>query len=135
MFHQMILLAQAPVEVAMDGVPAEQLQMAFQGQDVAAVGVVFLLFILFWVFIGIVMAVALTVVPLWMICKKAGISPYISLLILVPGVNMAFYWILALIQWPNLKTENPNRSEPPTDQGELSHFQKDKYDRDFPPTA
>jgi hypothetical protein len=80
--------------------------------------------------IGLVIVVALTIIPLWIIFKKAGISPYISLLILVPGVNMAFYWILALITWPNMKTENPNPSALTTNQGELSHFQKEKYDCD-----
>jgi len=133
MFHQMILFAQAPVEA----VPVEQLQVALQDQEMAAAAVgVFLLFILFWVFLCLVMTVVLTVIPLWIICKKAGILPYISLLILVPGVNIAFHWILALIQWPNLKTENPNRSAPPANPGELSHFQKERYDRDshFPST-
>ena len=136
MLNQMILLAQDSAEFTIDGVPVpfeqlqQQLQMQVAPPEMAAVGVFFLLFVLFWIFICLVMVVALTIIPLWMICKKAGISPYISLLVLVPGVNVAIYWILALIQWPNLKTENPNRSVPPTNQGELSHFQKEKYDRD-----
>jgi len=134
MFHQMILFAQAPAEFAAEDFPFEQMQIA--PQEMAAVGVMFLLFFLLWIFIVLVMVVVLAIIPLWMICKKAGISPYISLLVLVPGVNAAIYWILALIPWPNLKTENPNRSAPPTNQGELSHFQKEKYDRDshFPST-
>ena len=112
MFHRMLLLAQSEVAaedffVNFSGFNgAEQIQVA--PPDVAAVGLVFVLFILFWMIICLVMVVALTIIPLWIICKKAGISPYISLLILVPGVNMAIYWILALINWPNLKSDTTN---------------------------
>ena len=130
MFHQMILFAQERVEFAVEDFPFEQLQMQVTPSDMAAVGVTFFLFFLLWIFICLVMVAVLMIIPLWMICKKAGISPYISLLVLVPGVNAAIYWILALIQWPNLKTENLNQSAPTTNQGELSHFQKEKYDRD-----
>jgi len=105
----MLLLALS--EFASEGV-AFDFHGAEAPPEMAAVGLFFILFVLLGMFICLAMAVALTVIPLWIICKKAGVSPYISLLILVPGVNMAFYWILALINWPNLKTERPDPNLP-----------------------
>ena len=130
MFHRMILLAQA--DIAAEGIDINSLHAtgAESTPPEFAIGLFFLLFIIFWVFICIVLTVAVTIIPLWMICKKAGVSPYLSLLILVPGVNLAFHWILALIPWPNLKAEIPNQTSPPPNYGEVTHFYKEKYDRD-----
>jgi|HubBroStandDraft_1064217.scaffolds.fasta_scaffold00219_5 hypothetical protein len=40
------------------------------------------------------------VVPFWHICKRVGYSPWLSLLILVPLVNVVFVYYLAFAQWP-----------------------------------
>ena len=108
MLYRMILLAQHDFAAGNETI-------IFSGgeappPEMVAAGGFFILFILFWMVFCLVMTVALTIIPLWIICKKAGISPYISLLILVPGVNLAFYWILALINWPNLKAETSGMS-------------------------
>jgi hypothetical protein len=95
---------------------AEQIVMSQPAPEMA-IGV-FILFFLIWMFVVIAITVATVIIPLWLICKKAGISPYLSLLMLVPGVNLAFYWILALIDWPNLKkdaTKSMIQRDPPTD--------------------
>ena len=62
----------------------------------------------------LIIFVVLVVIPLWIICKRVGISPYFSLLILVPGVNFFFCWIIALVVWLNTKTLNNNFDSPTT---------------------
>ncbi len=53
-------------------------------------------------FILIVLAVFvfLGIFPYWMICKKAGYSGAMSLLLLVPIANIIFLFYLALAEWP-----------------------------------
>ena len=43
--------------------------------------------------------VAITIVPLWQICKKAGFSPWLSLLILVPFGALILLYVLAFARW------------------------------------
>jgi O-antigen ligase len=45
-------------------------------------------------------------VPLWRIVKRTGLPPALSLLALVPVVNIIFVWVFAFIDWPALK-QNP----------------------------
>ena len=45
---------------------------------------------------------ALFVVPCWMIFKRAGWSPALSLLVLVPGGAIVLSWVFALTRWPSL---------------------------------
>jgi hypothetical protein len=40
------------------------------------------------------------VVPFWRICKRVGHSPWLSLLVLLPLVNLVFVYYLAFSQWP-----------------------------------
>ena len=47
---------------------------------------------------------AIAVVPFWRICKRVGYSPWASLLIVVPLVNIAFVYYLAFSEWPAQKT-------------------------------
>lgn len=50
-------------------------------------------------FIGIVFLVVL-IVPVWFICKKAGLSPWLSLLCLVPTVGLlVLLYVLAFADW------------------------------------
>ena len=54
---------------------------------------------LLWMIItGIVL-----VVPFWKICKKAGFPGALSLLVLIPLVNLAFFYFLAFSTWPGPK--------------------------------
>jgi hypothetical protein len=43
--------------------------------------------------------VAIMIVPLWQICKKAGFSPWLSLLVLVPFGVLILLYILAFAHW------------------------------------
>jgi hypothetical protein len=52
----------------------------------------------FWI-----VAIAIAVVPFWRICKRVGHSPWLSLLIAVPLLNILFIYFLAFSQWPSLK--------------------------------
>jgi hypothetical protein len=51
--------------------------------------------------IPIVILVMIVVVlpPYWMIFKKAGFSPWISLLMFLPLVNIVTLWVVALSTW------------------------------------
>jgi hypothetical protein len=48
---------------------------------------------------GLVVAV-LVVIPFWRICARIGYSPWLSLLMLVPLVNVFFIYYLAFSDWP-----------------------------------
>jgi heme/copper-type cytochrome/quinol oxidase subunit 4 len=52
---------------------------------------------------GIVLGVLLTVIPFWMICKKAGFTPALALLMLVPVANIILPFYIAFADWPALR--------------------------------
>jgi hypothetical protein len=43
---------------------------------------------------------ALVVVPFWKICAKVGFSPWLGLLVVIPIVNIIFFYYLAFSKWP-----------------------------------
>jgi hypothetical protein len=43
--------------------------------------------------------VVMMMIPYWMIWKKAGFSPWLSLLMLVPLVNFVMLYVLAFAEW------------------------------------
>jgi hypothetical protein len=43
--------------------------------------------------------VAIIIVPFWFICKKAGFSPWLALLNVVPFGNLVLIYILAFADW------------------------------------
>ncbi len=47
----------------------------------------------------ILVAIAIVIVPFWFICKKAGFSPWLSLLNVVPFGNLILIYVLAFAQW------------------------------------
>ena len=51
----------------------------------------------------------LIIVPVWMISKKAGFNPWLSLLIILPLAGLVYLWVLGLADWPSLK-EKPASS-------------------------
>ena len=53
--------------------------------------------------IVIVSYVAIFVVPIWKIVSKAGYSGALSLLTLIPFVNIIMLWVFAFSKWPNSK--------------------------------
>ena len=52
------------------------------------------------------------VIPFWRICTRAGFPGALSLLILVPLVNVGFVYFLAFARWPAQPRESTNRPTP-----------------------
>jgi hypothetical protein len=42
---------------------------------------------------------AIFIVPTWFVCKKAGFSPWLSLLVIVPLGGMVLLYVLAFSEW------------------------------------
>jgi hypothetical protein len=74
-------------------------------------------------FVGIYLVFCLVVVtaviiPLWFICKKAGFSPWLSLLVIVPFGGLVLLYVLAFAEWkvvpaPHLAFQTPLPPPPP----------------------
>jgi hypothetical protein len=47
----------------------------------------------------ILLGLAIVVIPCWFICKKAGFSPWLSLLNLIPLGNLILLYVLAFSEW------------------------------------
>jgi hypothetical protein len=56
--------------------------------------------IVHWLVYGVVLAIF--VVPCWLIFKRAGWSPWLALLVFVPGAAIVLLWVFALARWPSL---------------------------------
>jgi branched-subunit amino acid transport protein AzlD len=63
------------------------------------------LFIVVAVFAIIV--VPFRVLPFWFICRKAGFSPWLSLLYIVPLGGMIFNYVLAFADWKVIPAPQP----------------------------
>ena len=67
-----------------------------------------------FIFIG----VAIVIVPMWQICKKAGFSPWLSLLIMVPLGNLILLYVIAFSEWKVVPIQQaawqPTQPYPPT---------------------
>jgi len=50
-----------------------------------------------------VIPIVFLLIPFWQIFKRAGFPPALSLLMLVPMVNLAMIYFLAFAKWPSLK--------------------------------
>jgi len=49
-------------------------------------------------------------VPAARILKRAGFSPWLALLVLVPTINVICLWVFAFVDWPALKQDAPQSS-------------------------
>lgn len=47
----------------------------------------------------ILVFLAIVIVPFWFICKKAGFSPWLSLLNIIPAGNLILIYVLAFADW------------------------------------
>jgi len=61
--------------------------------------------------VGIIF-LAIIIIPFWFICKKAGFSPWLSLLNIVPMGNLILVYVLAFAQWKVVPV--PQLGYPPT---------------------
>ena len=52
---------------------------------------------IFFVF-GLIMIVIM-LIPYWFIWKKAGFSPWLSILMLLPLINIVMLYVLAFVEW------------------------------------
>lgn len=59
------------------------------------------------------MVVPFRVLPFWFICKKAGFSPWLSLLYLVPLGGLVLNFVLAFANWRGTPTQHPYWPPPP----------------------
>jgi hypothetical protein len=46
-------------------------------------------------------AAILLIIPFWRLCLRIGHSPWLSLLLLIPLVNLIFVYFIAFSQWPS----------------------------------
>lgn len=84
----------------------------------------FAFFIIFFV-----VCLTIVVVPFWFICKKAGFSPWLSLVNIVPLGNLILIYVLAFAEWkvvpapaqawfpPQIPPQVPPHTPPPPPQG------------------
>ncbi|HEY1808249.1 MAG TPA: hypothetical protein VGG42_06785 [Acidobacteriaceae bacterium] len=56
--------------------------------------------------------VVIVMIPYWMIWKKAGFSPWLSLLMLVPLVNYVMLYVLAFSEWKVVPVSQPPMMPP-----------------------
>ena len=49
--------------------------------------------------------VLVVIVPFWNIFKKAGYSPWLALLMLIPLVNFIMLYFLAFASWPAIEKQ------------------------------
>jgi hypothetical protein len=49
----------------------------------------------------LIISLAIFVIPGWRIARKAGYPGAVSLLLLIPMLNIVFLWIFAFSRWPN----------------------------------
>ena len=82
-----------------------------------------------WSMVPIIMLVgiiflAIIIIPFWFICKKAGFSPWLSLLNMIPMGNLILVYVLAFAQWkvmpvPPMAYPPPYPPQPPYPQPPL----------------
>jgi hypothetical protein len=64
--------------------------------------------------IFILIILALVILPFWFICKKAGFSPWLSLLNIVPLGGIVLVYVLAFAQWKVVPAPQPSwQPQPP----------------------
>jgi hypothetical protein len=66
----------------------------------------------------IVIAIAVIIVPFWFILKKAGFSPWLALLNIVPFGTLILLYVLAFAEWkvvpaPQMAFQPPYPPQPP----------------------
>ena len=52
-------------------------------------------------------ALAIVTVPMWFICKKAGFSPWLSLLNIIPLGGLILLYVLAFSEWKVVPAPQP----------------------------
>ena len=71
----------------------------------------------------LIVGLAVVIVPFWFICKKAGLSPWLSLLNIIPLGNLVLIYMLAFMDWRVMplppSTWPPSRRTPHRDERQV----------------
>ncbi len=59
--------------------------------------------ILLFSIVFVILAIVFLLIPYWRIWGKAGFSPALSVLMIVPLVNIVMLYYLAFAEWPSLR--------------------------------
>lgn len=51
-------------------------------------------------------------IPFWFICKKAGLSPWLSLIMIIPFGGLVLPFIVAFMDWPALRRDSSGQPQP-----------------------
>ena len=65
------------------------------------------------IFMGVVVAAAIKIVPFWQIFKKAGFSPALSFLMIFPLINLIMLYVLGFSQWKVVPAPQATYYPPP----------------------
>ncbi len=57
--------------------------------------------------------IPVVLIPYWMIFKKAGFSPWLSLLMIIPLVSLIVLYVIAFAQWRVAPVSNPSQTNSP----------------------
>ena len=60
-----------------------------------------------------VVVLVLVILPFWFICKKAGFSPWLSLLFVVPFGGVILVYVLAFAEWKVVPLQQVVMAPPP----------------------
>jgi RsiW-degrading membrane proteinase PrsW (M82 family) len=62
----------------------------------------------------ILVAIALVMLPCWFILKKAGFTPWLSLLCIIPSLGtLVLLYVLAFTEWKVVPAPQPGWQQPP----------------------
>jgi ABC-type transport system involved in cytochrome c biogenesis permease subunit len=61
----------------------------------------------------ILVSLVIVIVPFWFICKKAGFSPWLSLLNVIPLGSLILLYVLAFSEWKVIPAPQPGWPPPP----------------------
>jgi len=59
-----------------------------------------------------IVGMAIIIVPCWFICKKAGFSPWLALLNIIPMGNLVLLYVLAFAEWKVIPAPVPGWAPP-----------------------
>jgi hypothetical protein len=57
-----------------------------------------LIYLMFFGFFGVMVSI-IVLIPYWFIFKKAGFSPFLGLLMVLPFINIVLLYVLAFARW------------------------------------
>ena len=66
----------------------------------------------FYLFFFVIILVAI-IVPTWFICKKAGFSPWLSFIVIIPFGGLVLLYVLAFAEWKVIPAPQANYLQPP----------------------